>query len=170
MKLSPNETKLIVTFYYSNQNSPTKAARAFNTWAANNNSNVRVSKKNVIDAIKRFEANTTLQHSVKKRAPASKDENILLNVVSSLYYKPGSSIRTCAADIDLSVGTTHHIARHVLQLRPYRVALVQKLTEYDKIVRVFSCHNLLLIISNNPNVVYSDEASCKPMEYVSLGL
>lgn len=158
MKLSPEETKQVIKFYYGNGSSPTKAARAFNLWAGNNNVATRVTEKNVRDAIKRFDNHTKLQHSVKKRTPASKDENVLLNVVSSLYVNQSSSIRTCSTEIGISVGTTHNIARHVLNLRPYRLALVQKLTEYDKLVRVLACQQLLPIICNNPIVFYSDEA------------
>ncbi len=61
--------------------------------------------------------------------------------------------------MDLSVGTTHTIARSVLKLYPYRLILVQKLSEYDKIVRVEACRRLLQVLTNYKLVVYSDECT-----------
>jgi hypothetical protein len=71
MKLTSNEVKRVIGLFYSNNSSPTAAARAFNTWAAANNSNTRISKKNVMDALSRFQTKTELQRVVKGRPPAS---------------------------------------------------------------------------------------------------
>jgi hypothetical protein len=167
MKLNLKEMKQLIAIYFSNHKSPTVAARLFNTWASHNKDAVRLSKKNVIDAMKRFSKNTVFHHSVKARPPNSSDEGILLNVVNSLYNKPGSSIRTAAVETGLSHGTVHKIARNVLKLRPYRLGLAQKLTEFDKIVRVEACHRLLPILGSGKAVIYSDEASFRTDGHVN---
>lgn len=168
MKLNSEQTKKVISFYYTYKKSPTETARHFNHWAAMNDCVVRISKKNVIDAVKRFESNTTLHHVVQSRPPMSRDDGILLGVLNSLYMKPGSSIRTSAAENGLSVRTTHKIARDVLKLQPYRLGLAQKLTEYDKMVRVDASHQLLPIVDSYDRVIiYSDEASFRTDGHVN---
>jgi hypothetical protein len=167
MKLTSEETKQLIAFYYAHDKSPTVTARHFNNWALANNHPARVSKKNVIDAIKRFEVNTDLKHAVKGRTPASSNEGTLLNVLSALYNQRGSSLRTAAVDTGLSLGTVHTIARHVLGLRPYRLGLTQTLSEFDKIVRVEACHHLLPIIETAQEIIYSDEASFRTDGHVN---
>jgi hypothetical protein len=60
-KLSFAGTKRLVEFYYCNAKSPSRAMREFNTWALNNNIPTRLSQKNVVDAIKRFENATCMK-------------------------------------------------------------------------------------------------------------
>jgi hypothetical protein len=71
----------------------------FQTWAVNSNMAVRLSKKNVIDIVKRFNKNTDLHHSVKGRPAVSSDDDILLGVTSSLYKTLGASICSAAAEM-----------------------------------------------------------------------
>jgi hypothetical protein len=159
-KLTSDEAKKIVEFYFANGNSPTAAARLFNAWTLSLNIPTRVSKKNVIDVIKRFNNPAFLMKGVKEHAyKKTTDETILAGVINSLYQQRGSSIRKCAEEMDLSVGTTHTIARSVLKLYPYRLILVQKLSEFDKIVRVEACRRLLQVLTDDKLVVYSDECT-----------
>ena len=155
-KLSPESTKRVVEFYFANGKSHTRAMRQFNEWAASNNIATRVTRKNVFDTMKRFENATTAKPARYKK---TLDEEILIGVISSLYQQPDSSIRKCAEDMDLSVGTTHTIARRVLKLYPYRLLLTQKLSEFDKIVRVEACRRLLDIVTPEKRIVFSDECS-----------
>jgi hypothetical protein len=159
-KLTPVETKRVVAIYFANANSPTKTAKLFNRWAMETHNPTRLNKKNVIDVIKRFnnpesERNGVRAHLYKKTT----DEDILLGVMSNLYQQPGASIRKCADEMDLSVGTTHTIARNVLKLHPYRLLLVQELSEFDKIVRFEACHRLLDIITDEKEIIFTDECS-----------
>ena len=160
-KLSSDEAKKIVEFYFANGSSPTQTARVFNTWALQYNLPIRVSKKNVIDVMKRFSnpaflmKGVTREHAYKKTT----DADILTGVISSVFQQRGGSIRKCAEENDLSVGTTHTIARSVLKLYPYRLILVQQLTEHDKIVRVEACRRLLELDIGGKLVVFSDECT-----------
>jgi hypothetical protein len=52
----------------------------------------------------------------RRRSSLAKNKNITFNVINSLFQQPGKSIRTCAAEIQLSVGATHKIASKVLKL------------------------------------------------------
>lgn len=167
MKLTSKETKQLIAIYYTHQKSPTVAARHFNVWASGNNCAVRVSKKNVIDAVKRFARNTDLHHSVRGRVPASTHDGTLLEVLNALYDKRGASLRTAAVDTGLSHETVRRIAHGVLHLHPYRLGLAQKLSEFDKIVRVVACHHLLPILENNPVIIFSDEASFRTDGHVN---
>ena len=124
MKLTNDEAKKVVELYYSNGKSPTRAFRQFNTWAEHNNCVTRITKKNVIDAIRRFESRTMIQKVTKVRPSMMQDEAVLLGVLNSLYQQRGSSLRTCAADNDLSLTMTQKIARRALQLYPYRLILL----------------------------------------------
>jgi hypothetical protein len=76
-----------------------------------------------------------------------------------LYQQTDSSIRKYASEMNLSVGITHTIARRVLQMYPYRLLLVQQLSEFDKIVRVKACRLLLDIITPDKFIVFSDECT-----------
>jgi hypothetical protein len=120
-----------------------------------------VNKKNVIDVMKRFNNPGFLMKGAPRERAYKKttDVNILTGVISSLFQQRGGSIRKCAEENDLSVGTTHTIARSVLKLYPYRLILVQKLTEYDKIVRVEACRRLLELDIGGKLVVFSDECT-----------
>lgn len=159
-KLSPEETRKIVAIYFASSNSPTKTARQFNHWAAENHVQTRVSKKNVIDVLKRFHSGgITLNGAGQRVYKKTTDEDILTGVISSLYQIPGGSIRNCAEDMDISVGTTHTIARSVLKLYPYRLLLVQQLSEYDKLVRFEACHRLQNIITDDKIIVFTDECT-----------
>jgi len=112
-KLSFDETKRLVEFYFSNAKSPSRAMRAFNAWALTNNFPIRLTVKNVVDAMKRFENASFLKATRPHRYKKTTDEEILSGVLSSLFQQTDSSIRKCASDMNLSVGTTHAIARHV---------------------------------------------------------
>jgi hypothetical protein len=159
MKLTYQEAKKVVEFYYANDNSPTQAARCFNNWAHGNNSMTVIIKKNVIDVIKRFERDTAFDKITRRRPSLLKNEDVVFDVLGTLGKQPGKSIRTCAEENQLSVSVTHRIARKVLKLQPYRLTLTQSLSEYDKIVRIQACHHLLEVLTDEKLIVYSDEAS-----------
>ena len=149
----------MVAIYYANWKSPSRTFRQFNTWAADNNSATRVTKKNVIDVIKRFEKRVTLQKDTRQKTSLSDQEEVLLNVVNSLYHHPGSSLRITSFENNISYATAQKIARHTLGLYPYRLILTHALTEYDKMVRVDACQRLLQVITDEKLIVYSDEAT-----------
>lgn len=158
MKLTHQEAKKVVELYYSSGNSPSLTARRFNTWSQENNSETRVSKKNVMDTIKRFSRDTPFNRIVRVRPSLMRNENTVFDVLGELYQRPGVSIRTCAEVNRISTTTTHRIAQNVLKLRPYRQVLVHALSAYDKMVRVEACHRLLEVLTDDKIVVYSDEA------------
>lgn len=151
---------MVVELYFANGKSPTQAAVAFNYWAAANLLPTIVTKKNVIDLMKRFAKADFCGKNVRPHRPnKTTDENNLLDVTSCLFQQRGASIRQCAEQLDLSYGTVHTIARRVLKLYPYRLTLVQKLSDFDKIVRVEACRRLLDIINIDRLIVYSDECN-----------
>jgi hypothetical protein len=159
MKLTSEEAKQVVAIYYANWKSPSRTFRLFNTWAANNNSATRITKKNVIDVMKRFELRETLQKDTRRKTSLSDQEEVLLSIVNSLYHHPGSSLRITSFETDISYSTVQKIARHTLGLYPYRLILTHALTEYDKMVRVDACQRLLQVITDDKLIVYSDEAT-----------
>lgn len=157
MLLTLAEERKVVEFYFANDKSPTRAARAFNTWAQNNNSHTVVSEKNVRDALKRFQSDKV--RGSRQRASVLKDENVAVNIISSIYQQPGKSIRKCAVENQLSVGTTHKFVRDVLGLHAYHLTVVQSLSEYDKVLRFDACHRLLDVLTDDKVIIYSDEAT-----------
>jgi hypothetical protein len=167
MKLTAEEARRIVAFYYANGNSPTRAFRLFNAWAISNNVATRATKKNVIDVVKRFERHAHLQKDTRQRAVKWQDETVLVGVLNSLYRHPGGSLRICASDNDMSYTTTQKIARRALQLYPYRLILVQALSEFDKMVRVEACRRLLDVLTEEKLVIYSDEATFRTDGFVN---
>lgn len=167
MKLTSEEAKKVVEIYYANNKSPTRAFRQFNTWAMNNNCPTRVSKKNVMDLMKRFEQRTVIQQDKRQRRSKSKDEEALMGIISSIYHHPGSSLRTTATENNVSYTTSQRLARHTLQLYPYRLILVQALTDYDMIVRVDACQRLLQLMSEDKLIVFTDEANFRTDGFVN---
>lgn len=159
MKLNFSESKKLISIYFSNNNSATEAARVFNTWSIGNHSPTRVNKKNVIDLIKRYERDTPFHLTTRRRTSVLNNEAVLTDVIGSIAYQPGRSIRKCATDNHLSVGTTHAIVRDVLKLKPYRMKKVQALSEYDKLVRTDACQRLLPVITEEKEILFSDEAT-----------
>ncbi len=161
-KLTTEETKKLVEVYFSHASSTTQAMWAFNAWAEHNNCPTRVSVKNVVDVMRRFR-----EVREQPRYSVTREETILAGVSNSLYQQRYYSIRKCAAQMDLSVGTVHSIARSVLKLYPYRLILTQKLSEFDKVVRLEACRHLLDVVSDDKTIVYSDECTFYTDEHVS---
>jgi hypothetical protein len=159
MKLTSDEVKLVVQLYYSNGKSPTQTYRLFNNRALLNNWTTRVTKKNVIDAIKRFELRVDMKKSNRNKPSKLENEDVLFGVLNSLYQKPGNSLRSCATDNDLSVTTTQRAVRQVLKLYPYRLVLTQTLSFFDKMVRFEACHRLVELLATGIDVVFTDEAT-----------
>lgn len=155
-KLTPDLEKKVIAIYFANENSPTRTAHRFNEWAVRNIIAVRVNKKNVMDIMKRFEKPAGVRSHAYTMIT---DENILSGVLSTIYQQPGTSIRKTAEELDMSVTTTHRIVRNVLKLYPYRLILLQKLSEFDKIVRVEACKRLLEVITSDKVIVWSDECT-----------
>jgi hypothetical protein len=167
MKIPSDEAKRVVKIYYSNGSSPTLTFRHFNNWALQNNCATRITKKNVIDLIKRFELHTDIQKLYRRKPSMLQDEDVLSAVINSIYNQRGKSLRKCASENGLSLTTTQRAARHTLKLYPYRLILVQALSFYDKIVRVEACHRLLEILETGIDVVYTDEASFRTDGHVN---
>ena len=159
MKLTSNEAKVVIQLYYANGKSPTRTFRLFNTWAVNNNHATRITRKNVLDTMRRFEQRAVIQKDTREKSSLSKNDDALLSVVSCLFQHPGSSLRICAAENDISYSTCQNIARRTLQLYPYRLILTHALTEYDKMVRVDGCQRLLEVVTDDELIIYSDEAN-----------
>jgi hypothetical protein len=158
MKLTSAQAKKVVELYFACGKSPTCTARQFNTWAQHNNCDVVVTKKNVIDVMKRFEHRTTLQKDVRPRPSQAHDVTVQFDVLTSLYEQRGSSLRTCASETSLSLTMTQEVARHKLKLFPYRLLEKHALSEYNKIFRTEACRRLLELPLNEMDVVYTDEA------------
>lgn len=167
MKLTSDEAKKLVAFYYANGKSPTVAARIFNNWALHNHVAARITKKNACDAIKRFEQRTTIQKDVRRRVSVSQNEDVLMEVLSFLHQRPGNSLRTCEETMSISRSTVHKVARRKLQLYPYRLLLVQALSDFDKIVRIEACRRLLDIITEEKLTIFTDEAKFRTDGFVN---
>jgi hypothetical protein len=130
MKLTSEEAKQVVALYYANWKSPSRTFRLFNTWAVNNNSATRITKKHVTNAMKRFEQRAILQKDTRRKSSLSQSEEVLHGVVSSLYQHPESSLRITAAEMNLSYSTTQKLAGHTLGLYHYRLILTHALTKW----------------------------------------
>lgn len=167
MKLSSDEIKKLVSIYYTHWNSPSRTFRVFNTWAAENGIATRVSKKNVMDAVKRFENRVDVGKCHRNKHSLAQNEGILLDVVSSLFQQPNHSLRSTAIEMTVSSTTVWKIARRALGLYPYRLILGQALSTFDKIVRVEACHQLVELLADGKLVIFSDEATFRTDGYVN---
>lgn len=167
MKLTSEEAKRVIAFYFESGESPTATYRRFNAWALENQLQTRVSKKNVIDTMKRFRKTALLEKDERRKHSMLNNPDMVLNVLGSIGMQRGKSIRICAEENDLSIGTTHTIVRRVLKLYPYRLILVQALSDYDKLVRVGACQQLIPLLSPDRVTVFSDEASFRLDGYVN---
>lgn len=167
MKLTSEEAKRVIAFYFESHESPTLTYRRFNIWAIENQSPTRVTKKNVMDTMKRFRRTTLLVKDERQKRSMLDNADTVLDVLGSIGLQRGMSIRKCSEENSLSIGSTHTIARRVLKLYPYRLILVHALSDYDKLVRVGACHQLVPLLSPDRIVVFSDEASFKLDGYVN---
>jgi hypothetical protein len=167
MKLTYQETKKVIELYFSSDCSPTETARRYNLWAAANNATL-VNRKNVIDVMTRFDRDKPFHKTTRQRSSLVRNDDVVFKVLGSLGQQPGRSIRHCAEENQLNVRTTHYIARRVLKLKPYRLTLMQTLTEYDKLVRIDACQRLLNVITDDKLIIYSDEATFRLDGHVNL--
>ena len=167
MKLTSEQIKKLVAIYYAHGNSPTRTSRLFNTWATENGIATRVSKKNVIDAVKRFENRMDLRKCHRNKASLAQNEGVLLDVVSSLFQQPENSLRSTATEMCVATSTVWKIARRTLGLYPYRLILGQALSEYDKIVRVEGCLRLLELLADGKSIIFSEESTFRTDGYVN---
>jgi len=111
-----------------------------------------------MDVISRYKRSINMAKAKRQKPSLLEDEDTVMRVAGTLVQQRGKSIRTSAKDTSLSTGTTHTIARRVLQLYPYRLVVVQALTDYDKLVRVDACQRLLPLFTPEKIFVFTDEA------------
>lgn len=94
--------------------------------------------------------------------PKVTTEDKVLDVLLTINENPHSSTRQLALDNNISQGTVLNIL-HKEKFHPYKVKLVQELSEDDFDRRVQFCEEIMGICDNNPdfvkNIVFSDEAT-----------
>jgi hypothetical protein len=90
MKLTAAKAKRVIALYYEHGRSPTRAFRQFNNWAIANHIHTRVTKKNVMDVMKRFQRNEELQKACRNKPSQLQDEEFLFRVLNSLKSETAS--------------------------------------------------------------------------------
>ena len=105
MKFCEEHRLKIVEFYYTNGQSLSRAARAMNNWARQNNAQMpRCSKKDVYRVMQRLKTQFTLRDGQKEKSGRPKtvrtEANIQL-VLNEISDKPNVSLRMVAQNLSL---------------------------------------------------------------------
>lgn len=137
-----------------------EVCRLFNNLHPNHNP---ISRSTVTKTLTRYNLNGNVRNSFKSGRPkTATDETTTLNVALELEETPQTSTTSLALNNDISRRSIGRILRKE-KYYPYKVRLVQELSEDDYDRRVEFCEQLLEICNNDPNfasnIVFSDEAS-----------
>ena len=89
-------------------------------------------------------------------------DGLLSGIRNELTAKPNLSLRKIAANKNISLGSSHTAVRKILKLYPYKIQVLQQLSETDFTKRISYCRWFVNFLDNDPtrldNVYFSDEA------------
>ena len=94
IKLTSDEAKKVIALYFENNESPSTTFRRFNTWAHQNQSPTRITKKNVVDTMRRFRKTAILTKDAWQKQSLTKHDATIMGVLGSLGQQRGKSIRS----------------------------------------------------------------------------
>lgn len=122
-----------------------------------------ISKSTVIRTIRRFEETGGIKDRPKSgRSKSSSNDEKSLDVLQSFIEDPHCSIRRCAQQHEMGAASVHKILK-LNKWHPFKLKLVQELSEDDFDRRVEFCDVMMQMISDDPlllnNIVFSDEAT-----------
>lgn len=163
MKFSREQNVKLIEFYFSSEKSLTRAARAFNTWRRNNHITCpTASYHDVRRIVNKLTDKGTINCDYKGncgRPKSALTETNTLLVLAHMSERDAesmtSSIRTCSDALNISKSSVHRICKQELKLYPYRVLLVQGLSEADKILRCESAHIFNELLPQNLRLFFS---------------
>lgn len=120
-------------------------------------------KSTVERTVKRFEETGSVKSCPKSGCPVSAtgDEK-QLDIALSFVEDPHLTIRKAAQQPSISVGSMHNILKKKLKFHPFKVHIVQELSEDDFNRRLGFSEIMMTRIDTNPNflyeIIFSDEA------------
>lgn len=146
--------------WFIRSNSITETQRAFRREL-----NRRDSPSHV--AIHRWVEQWREEGTVKNKSPSGRprlvrtEENVA-RVRASVQQSPRRSARKHAIALQMSNRSVRRILHEELKLHPYKIQVVQRILDQDKIVRLEFCHRITELITQHPtfinNLLMSDEA------------
>lgn len=128
------------------------------------NENSSISKSTVERTVKRFEDTGSVKDRPKSGRPVSAigDEK-QLDIALSFVEDPHLTVRKAVQQHSVSVGSMHNILKKKLKFHPFKVHLVQELSEDDFDRRLEFSEIMMTRIDANPNflyeIIFSDEAT-----------
>ena len=159
-RLTPQQRLQIVQLYYENQRSVTNVFRALRPHYGQHN---RPALNTIRHTINKFESEYSLVDNSRpnRPRPARSIENIAA-VAESVRENRDESIRHRSQQLGLSYGTTWLILRKDLDLKAYKIQLVQELKPNDLPARHRFADWALEKIEEDPlfssKILFSDEA------------
>ncbi|KMQ85171.1 transposable element tc3 transposase [Lasius niger] len=135
--------------------------RLFNDTFRNENNGI--SKSTVVRTVQRFQVTGSVKNRRKPGRPATaSNDDKALDVLQSFIEDPHIFINRAAQQREIGVASIHKILKSN-KWHPYKLHLVQELSEDDFDRRVEFCDLMMEMIVDDPqlfnNIVFSDEAT-----------
>ena len=120
------------------------------------------SSKNIRRWSKQFEESGCLCKGKSPGRPRTSEENVE-RVRAAFSRSPRQSTRRVSRALGISQPTVWRVLKRRLQLKPYRLQLVQALKNNDYLRRMEFCNQMMQMMEDNENfsslVIFSDEAT-----------
>lgn len=158
MLWSREQRAFAVECYFSNNRSIVATQRAFRARFGIPSHRLVPGRNSILSWVTSFRecgsvAKLRPGHPRTARTPENVDR-----VRQSILRSPRRSARKHAAALGLSDATVRRILHDDLQFHPYKLAVVQELTERDFVARQYACELLLDNLPQDAVVFFSDEA------------
>ncbi|XP_045504404.1 uncharacterized protein LOC123701036 [Colias croceus] len=159
MSFTGEQRAFCVRAYFQNNNSLIRVRRLYRLNYRLRHIDETPSNSTILSWIRSFNTTGNTTGSKKSGRPRSVRtvENIEL-VASSVQRQPQLSIRKRQSQLGMSRATVHRILRSDLNLKPYKIQIVQELRETDFDLRLNFVNTMLEKFDDYQNIFFSDEA------------
>ena len=138
--------------------SETAVQRKFRTWYNRS----PPSRPTIRAWYEKFMATGSVEHKKGYGRPRTSDENVE-RVRQSFLRSPQKSVRTAARELQMSRSTVHDVVRKRLKMYPYKLQIVQAITQDDRVARKEFAVTMLRRMEQYSNfleqIIFSDEST-----------
>lgn len=147
----------IIFIYGAENRCARRTARVFNETHAGQN----VSHRYVLDLVQKFEETGSVCNKAVKQ-PRVLTEAAQIEILGQFAVEPTTSISKVAKLVNISVGSIHKVLK-LNKFFPYKMSILQQLSEDDYDRRIEFCEIMTARIQNDPNLIqnicFSDEST-----------
>lgn len=168
MAWSGEHRAFVIETYFKNGDSVICTQRLFRTHFGISRHGAIPDRKTILTRVRNFRVTSSAMKKPPPGRPRSvrTPQNVQL-LQQAVTRSPRRPARRHAASLGISDRTVRRILHQDLHFHPYKIMVVQELSERDRASRIASCHAILENVPNNAVVLSSDEAHFHLSGYVN---